>query len=166
MEKKKKDESVKIASSNPLEADEKERINEITAPPPSVSKSYTFQLSTPLGAEITSGQQTFVEIDGILYLKISNHEEVPPDWYTSLKKDFETAKTPLTKAQLRNIKIREKKIFRTKTRKIQQRFARFRSGSSGIFDGSYFRKKRKKKENQETRKTQERCIGIYGNRRE
>jgi len=104
-----------------VETKDKESAKETASVPPSLPKEYTFKLSTPLGAEITSGEQTFVEINGVLYLKVtppSNQEEVVlPGWYTSLKKDYQTASRPLTKAQLLKKELREKKFSSQKAEK-------------------------------------------------
>jgi len=106
-----------------VETKDKESAKETaSAPvPPSLPKEYTFKLSTPLGAEITSREQTFVEINGVLYLKVtppSNQEEVVlPGWYTSLKKDYQTASRPPTKAQLLKKELREKKFSSQKAEK-------------------------------------------------
>jgi len=62
-------------------------------------QSYTFNLSTPLGPELTTGEQTFMEINGSLYLKISPNTTPLPSWYTSLQDDFQYAKNPKSKNQ-------------------------------------------------------------------
>jgi len=74
-----------------------------------ISNPYTFTLSTPLDPEITTGEQTFIEIDGTLFLKISpkplsETSSIPvyPTWYSSLKSDFEIAKNPKKKKQTTN----------------------------------------------------------------
>jgi len=62
-------------------------------------QSYTFNLSTPLGPELTMGEQTFMEINGSLYLKISPNTTPLPNWYSSLQDDFQNAKNPKSKIQ-------------------------------------------------------------------
>jgi len=123
--KKKKDGLVNPPSNAPdtnSETKDKESAKETAPVPPSVPKEYTFKLSTPIEADITSGEQTFIEINGVLYLKVSpppsdQGEAQLPGWYTSLKKDYQTATRPLTKAQLLKKELREKKFSYQKAEK-------------------------------------------------
>uniref|UniRef100_A0A6B2LN10 Uncharacterized protein n=1 Tax=Arcella intermedia TaxID=1963864 RepID=A0A6B2LN10_9EUKA len=50
-------------------------------------------MTRPLGQEITTGQQTFIQIDGALYLKI-NPADPTVRWYTALQKDVDLALHP------------------------------------------------------------------------
>jgi hypothetical protein len=59
-----------------------------------ISQTFTFNVRSPLGQEITTGEQTFLFMNGSLYLKISPHTTPLPAWYTSLQEDFENSKNP------------------------------------------------------------------------
>jgi len=59
-----------------------------------ISQTFTFNLSSPLGHEITTGEQTLVEMNGSLYLKISPNTMPLPAWYISLQEDFENSRNP------------------------------------------------------------------------